>query len=599
MTKPLRTTLTSLILAALLPAAAVASCGGPATPIHRIQSDRTSSPMAGQTVTIEGIVTLDARQQGGFNGFYLQQADHETDNNPATSEALFIYTRKKTGKPGQRLRVTGTVKEFHGLTELVAVRNLTVCGTAPLPQPVEVSLPWANPPEHLENMRVRFSQPLTVTDHYNLARYGELTLASTDQVNPTEYLPPGPKAIAQSQRNQLDRVLLDDGSGDRHPSPVPWLNNLDDDDAPLRAGDRVIQLEGVLYFRFGHWRLQPSVMPRLQRHSPRPDAPAAPAPGNVRVMALNLQNFFNGDGRGNGFPTPRGAESLRQLDVQAQRLRSAILQPRPDILAVSELENDGYGPDSAVAKLAETLGEPWAFIRSPGQDGSDAIRTALLYRTDRVVPAGPPHRLQSGPFRQQGRPPLAQAFRPAAGGEALRVVVPHLKSKSCRQASGQNADRQDGQGCYSHRRSEEARALIRWLDALPAPDRLAGTLVTGDLNSYAMEAPLQRFRQAGYQSQVHRFHPCGPETCPHHSYRYRGEKGSLDYSLADKPLQPRVHHAQTWNINADEAPALAYNQRSALTGPQPWRASDHNPVITDIYLGKNWPARPPTQATRQ
>lgn len=586
MTKPERIPLISLILAALLPAAAAASCGDPATPIHRIQSDGTRSPLAGQTVTVEGIVARDAREPGGFNGFYLQQADHETDNNPATSEALFIYTRKKTGKPGQRLRVTGTVKEFHGLTELVAVRNLKVCGTAPLPEPIEVRLPWPEAPEHLENMRVRFSQPLTIIDHYNLARYGELTLASSDQVTPTEYLPPGAKAAARSQRNQLHRVLLDDGKSQRQPNPVPWLNNLAGD-APLRAGDRVTRLEGVLDFRFSQWRLQPSVMPRFQRNNPRPDAPPAPARNHVRVMALNLQNFFNGNGRGNGFPTPRGAESLQQLEVQASRLRSAILQAKPDILAVSELENDGYGPDSAITQLAEALGEPWAFIRTPGQDGSDAIRTALLYRTDRVVPAGQPHRLRSGTFRHQGRPPLAQAFRPAAGGDALQVVVPHLKSKSCRQASGQETDRQDGQGCYSHRRSEEAGALIRWLDSLPAPARFAGTLITGDLNSYAMETPVQRFRQAGYHSQVHRFYPCGPEACAYHSYRYRGEKGSLDYSLADRHLQPRVRHAQTWNINADEARALAYNQRSALSGPQPWRASDHNPVITDIHLGNN------------
>src|SRR5690554_8232811 len=87
MTKPERIPLISLILAALLPAVAAASCGDPATPIHRIQSDGTRSPLAGQTVTVEGIVTRDAREPGGFNGFYLQQADHETDNNPATSEA--------------------------------------------------------------------------------------------------------------------------------------------------------------------------------------------------------------------------------------------------------------------------------------------------------------------------------------------------------------------------------------------------------------------------------------------------------------------------------------------------------------------------------
>src|SRR5690554_8210499 len=115
-------------------------------------------------------------------------------------------------------------------------------------------------------MRVRFSQPLTIIDHYNLARYGERTLASSDQVTPTEYLPPGPEAAAQSQRNQLHRVLLDDGKSQRQPNPVPWLNNLAGD-APLRAGDRVTRLEGVLDFRFSQWRLQPSVMPRLDRKS--------------------------------------------------------------------------------------------------------------------------------------------------------------------------------------------------------------------------------------------------------------------------------------------------------------------------------------------
>lgn len=578
--------LISLILAALLPAGAAALCGDPATPIHRIQSDSARSPLAGQTVTVEGIVTQDARQRGGFNGFYLQQADHEADNNPATSEALFVYTSKKTGKPGQRLRVTGTVKEFHGLTELVAVQQLKVCGAEPLPEPIEVSLPWPEPPEHLENMRVRFSQRLTVIDHYNLAVYGELTLASADQVTPTEHLPPGPAAAALARRNQLDRVVLDDGKSQRQPQPTPWLNNMADQ-SPLRAGDRVTELEGVLDFRFGQWRLQPSGMPEFQRSNPRPEPPPAPEPGSVRVMAMNLQNFFNGDGQGSGFPTARGAASSKDLDRQTRRLRTAIEQARPDILAVSELENDGYDPHSAIAQLAGALGPHWQFIQSPGRDGSDAIRTALLYRSGRVQPTGEAHRLNSGPFRHQGRPPLAQAFRPTSGGAAVRVVVPHLKSKSCRKASGPDADQRDGQSCYSHRRSQETNELIRWLGTLPEPSQLAGTLITGDLNSYAMETPVQRFRQAGYLSLVHHFHPCRPDNCPHHTYRYRGEKGSLDYSLADPGLAPRVTRAQSWNINADEVRALAYNRSSPLNGQQPWRASDHNPVITDINLGNN------------
>lgn len=133
--------------------------------------------MAGATVTVEGILTQDSRAKGGFGGFYLQQADHQTDGNPATSEALFIYTDREIADVGMRVRVTGKVKEYHGLTELVSVRSIRTCGREPLPAPIPITLPWTVDPEHLENMRVTFRQPLTVVDNYNLARYGELGLA--------------------------------------------------------------------------------------------------------------------------------------------------------------------------------------------------------------------------------------------------------------------------------------------------------------------------------------------------------------------------------------------------------------------------------------
>src|SRR5690606_31009867 len=183
------------------------TCGGSATGIHQIQGNGAHSTLAGQLVTVEGIVTHTAGYKGGFNGFYLQQADTETDRDPATSEALFIYTRRKA-TPGQRLRITGAVKEFHDLTELVSVRSLKVCGQAPMPEPIEVSLPWSQPPESLENMRVRFKEPLTITDHYNLAAFGELTLAPTDQIAPTERSEEHTSEL-QSRENLVCRLLLE------------------------------------------------------------------------------------------------------------------------------------------------------------------------------------------------------------------------------------------------------------------------------------------------------------------------------------------------------------------------------------------------------
>ncbi|TPW25022.1 ExeM/NucH family extracellular endonuclease [Marinobacter nauticus] len=582
MTRPLQTFTALFCLGLVLSATPLQAhadnrCGASATPIHQVQGTGNQSPLIGQTVTVEGILVLDARKPGGFSGFYLQQADHQTDDNPATSEALFVYTRKAGGTVGQRVRVTGTVKEFHGLTELAPVHSLSVCGQAPLPAPINVSLPWSQPPESLENMRVRFDEPLTVIDNYNLARYGELALAASDQVIATEQLAPGPAARTLEQQNLSQRITLDDGLGKQNPTPVPWLSERD----TVRAGDIVSELEGVLDYRFGQWRVQPGAVPRFQARNPRPQAPTK-STDSIRIMTLNLQNYFNGDGQGKGFPTPRGASSLEQFQTQNRKLARTIQDAHPDILAVTELENDGYGPDSAAAGLARTLGADWEVAQTPGRDGNDAIRTALLYRESRVRPTGPAYRPGPGELPGASRPPLAQAFRARGSELTFWVVVPHLKSKSCRHAAAREQDQGDGQGCYNRQRTLSANAIVIWLQALAGDPETTPVLITGDLNSYAREAPVEQFQEAGFTSLVHQYHPCLPMQCEHYTYRYQGQKGTLDYALASPALMPWVERAQTWNINADEPRALSYHQTPDQSGP--WRSSDHNPVLTDLNL---------------
>jgi hypothetical protein len=196
----------------------------------------------------------------------------------------------------------------------------------------------------------------------------------------------------------------------------------------------------------------------------------------------------------------------------------------------------------------------------------------------------PAERLNTGQFNAKGRPPLAQTFRPEGQRLSIQVVVPHLKSKSCKGAKGKNRDRNDGQGCYAERRASAAHAIVEWIEQLPQVPDLAGTLITGDLNSYFREAPLQVLQRAGFTSMVHYFHPCTAQQCDHYTYRYKGEKGSLDYALASAALKARVLEAQTWAINADEPPVLGYKSNLPGTTALPWRSSDHNPVITDIRL---------------
>lgn len=576
-----------LLILPFLSVAALAdsACGDAAIPISSIQGTGPVSPLAGETVTVEGVLTHKSRMRGGFGGFYLQQADHQTDQNPATSEALFVYTDRQIDgmSIGTRLRVIGKVKEHYGLTELVPVSHIQDCGREALPEPVSVTLPWTVNPEQLENMRVRFAHPLTVVDNDNLGRFGELALAATDQVRPTEVSAPGTDAYRVSLQNRQNRVLLDDNSSVRNPRPVPWLSGKSSSKT-VRAGDQVDGIIGVLDFRFDAWRIQPTQQPIFLATNSRESAPASPPGDAVRIMTLNLGNFFNGDGHGGQFPTARGAHTPAQFQHQQNRLLRALLGPDPDILALTELENDGYGSHSAIAALAEALGSQWRFVSTPGQDGTDAIRTGLLYRSDRVSATGRPARLDSGPFRSTGRPPLAQDFRPKEGTATVRVIVPHLKSKSCRGARGKDQDQADGQGCYAARRTEEARALAGWPGIASGDSHSAGTLIIGDLNSYAREQPITVLAKAGFTSMVHHLHPCTDTSCRHYTYRYRGEKGSLDYALASKRLKTRIVDARSWLVNVDEPRVLGYRKEYAPSLQGPWRSSDHNPVIVDLEL---------------
>ena len=99
----------------------------------------------------------------GLRGFYIQ--DPTGDGDPNTSDGLFVYYGNVSVSviPGQYVQVTGPVAEYAAtgdtlgtLTQvsLSAATNLTVCGTAELPQAVAVTLPETNL-EHLEGMRVR------------------------------------------------------------------------------------------------------------------------------------------------------------------------------------------------------------------------------------------------------------------------------------------------------------------------------------------------------------------------------------------------------------------------------------------------------------
>jgi len=71
---------------------------------------------------------------------------------------------------------------------------------------------------------------------------------------------------------------------------------------------------------------------------------------------------------------------------------------------------------------------------------------------------------------------------------------------------------------------------------------------------------------------------------------FDGQIGYLDYALASPTLFDQVSAATDWHINADEPSLLDYDTsfkqpaQDAIYAPDPYRSSDHDPVIVGMDL---------------
>ncbi|BDB26996.1 ExeM/NucH family extracellular endonuclease [Cupriavidus sp. P-10] len=563
---------------------AVQPCGAPATAITQVQD---GGALSGRMVEIEAVVTADFSGERGLRGFFVQQADASRQHRPGISEGLFVYAPRAVARAGDLVRLSGTVEDKFGQTQLTLSEAPTVCASGIPVTPASLTLPVRGDADlrARAGMLVRLPQTLTVSDTHELARYGTLTLSFGRPLAPTQAALPGAAAAQIAAANSRNRLLLDDGSTRQYPEVVPYPPPQLAATRPLRAGDTVSGVIGVLEKRHGQWRLQPvrgAQAPAFQSANPRPGAPARHPAATLRVAAFNLQNYFNGTG-GLAAADNRGARSAAALARQEAKLVAALRALDADVVGLMELQNNGFGPDSAVRQLATRLGPDWRVV-DPGTPslGGDAIAVGLLYNARAAEIVG---RAATTWLGARSRQPLAASFRAKAGGAPVTLVVNHLKSKNCVEAGGAQADQGDGQGCWNPSRVQAAGALADWLATVPTGAAGAGVLVIGDLNSYAMEDPVRLLARRGYADMVAK--RAGPQA---YSYVYNGQAGYLDHVLADAAAARHVIAVQAWHINADEPAAFSYAPGPgapsvpAYYAPDAYRSSDHDPLLIDLAL---------------
>lgn len=536
-------------------------CPAPATPIARVQGSSPVSPMLGQQLRVEGIVTL---VEPG-RGLYIEQPGSDSDTR--TSNAIFIEADDwpETVETGSVISVKGSVAEIgrgrYSLTAITAVTELIDCEYDQALPVTRATLPLNGPGrEAVEGMRIAIDDVLTVTDVYQLDR-GKITLSGSGlQLVPTEVLKPGPEANQQQLQNRayaLPAQLV----------PTPGDADL------LASGVPVEHITGV--FAHDGYDLRISLQSISYAQPQSLAIPVAAATDSVRVVAMNLHNYFNGDGKGQGFPTPRGAETLDEFQQQRGRIGAAIEALGPHVIAVMELENDGFDSDSAAqdfVRLAnKASGKPWAVVRPLDDNtGDDAIAVGVFYRSDRLKAIGPAQTL-TGPVFEKSRQPMAQVFQQLPDGHTFLIVTNHLKSKGSCPESGENADQKDGQGCWSPMRQAAAEKMSRWATDLAMSSGTENVLILGDMNAYRNEDPINTIRESGFVELMDQ------NEDKTYSYVFYGQHGTLDYAFASKPLLHRVQQAFIWHVNSIWPPNRDL--------PRPWlRFSDHDPVVVDLSL---------------
>lgn len=615
------------------------------TRIHEIQGAGSAVTGPGP-FTVEAVVVGDYQTQGSgqLRGFFLQEEDADADADPATSEGIFVFctTCPVPVEVGDLVRVTGAASEFFDMSQLTAstVASVTVLDSdQPLPTPAALELPVPITPsgdlaadtaainayyEPFEGMLVTFPDTLSVSEYFELARYGQVILTEGGRPHTfTAVNPPSAAGLIDHEIDLARRTVILDDTDNRQNRPVDTPNTPYYHPAPglstgnfFRGGDTIAGLTGVLHWSFAGqagtdaWRIRPVVEEfsyAFTSVNPRPAAPEVE--GRLKVASFNVLNYFltvdttSSNNVGTCGPSGtldcRGADSAQELERQRAKLTRALIGLDADVLGLMEMENTpGVTPSLQIVEdLNAALGADIYDYVDTGAIGTDAIRLGIIYKRTTVSPLGAHAILDSSVdpryIDTRNRPALAQSFEEIGTGARFTVVVNHLKSKGSGCGPGDD-DTTTGQGNCNGTRTLAAQALADWLAGDPTGSGDSDVLIIGDLNSYAKEDPIVALQSAGYTDLVAQFG--GPGA---YGYVFDGQLGYLDHALSNPSLTPQVADVAEWHINADEIPLFDYNDDVRDPGeaafeeessvlplyePNAFRTSDHDPVIVGLNL---------------
>jgi predicted extracellular nuclease len=568
--------------------------------INQIQGAAHTSPLNGRRVAgVTGVVTALAG-----NGFYLQDPSPDTD--PATSDALFVFTSAApTVAVGDAVAVDGVVSEFRPggassanltTTEITGPRVTVASSGNPPPAATVVGSGGRVPPgevieddasgsvetsgtfdpatdgidfyESLEAMRVQLNDAVAVGP---TSDFGEIPVVGDNGVNAAVRTARGGVVVRANDFNP-ERLHLDDQL-----AGTPVVN----------VGDRFPgAIVGVIDYSFGNFKLYSTVTPTATSGGLARETTATAGRSQISIGTFNVENLDPGD-------PPAKFAQLASLIVDNLKA--------PDLLAVEEVQDNNGPINDAVTDADVTFRTLIAAIQAAGgptydfrqinpvddQDGGEPggnIRVGFLFRVDRglgfvdrpggtptgattVVGSGAGTRLSFSPGRidptnvafTASRKPLAGEFR--FRGHHLFVIANHFNSKGGDQPLFGRF--QPPQRVTETQRVQQARVVHDFVAAIDTADPHAGVVVLGDLNDFEFSDAVATLR-AGV------LHPL-IETLPQnerYTYDFEGNSQTLDHILLSDALFARPFSYDVVHVNAEFAA----------------QASDHDPQVVRVTL---------------
>lgn len=455
-------------------ASAARSCDYQTLAIHAIQGSGPTTPVFGQDVITTGLVT--ARKA---NGFFVQTPDAAADADPATSQALFVFTSAAPAVAvGDEVSVKGTATEFFDLTQLESslAGDVTVVSPGhPLPAPVALTPADLDPAgaaaqlERLEGMRVHADSVVSVAPTND---FGEVFTVLPGMPRPmrepgieiSRPVPPDPNTgivdccIPRWDENP-ERLLID-SDGLAGASRLFYT-----------SGVTLANITGPLDYSFGDYKVLPEAAPLATANMTGVPVPVR-APNEFTVGSYNIENF-------NDSPTQR-----RKAALAVRTLMRA-----PDVVGVIEIASLA-ALESLAAQIDEdavAAGDP-----DPGYEArlipapaGGTQHVGFLVRTSRVridaVTQERADELFTPGVLLHDRPPLVLRATVDPGGALegqIIVVVNHLRSFI-------DIERLDAEGARVRaKRTAQAESIAGLLQELQTLNPSTPIISVGDYNAF-------------------------------------------------------------------------------------------------------------------